>query len=73
MKKRLFNFFRRNKVEIEQQPQEQEQQKELTEEEQIKNCLFKFWEHCQNGGYRIQGFKDGILMPDVITFEIIRN
>ncbi len=49
------------------------EQQEQTEEQQIKDCLYKFYEHCQENGYRIQGYKDGVLMPDVLAFEIIRK
>jgi hypothetical protein len=59
---KILDYFKREK-----------EQQEQTEEEQIKDCLYKFWEHCQTNGYRLQGYKDGVLLPDVLTFEIIRR
>jgi hypothetical protein len=43
---------------------------ESDEQQQIKDCLFEFWTYCNDNGYKMQGYKEGALMPDVITCKI---
>jgi pyruvate dehydrogenase complex dehydrogenase (E1) component len=62
--KKIMNYFRKTNN------QQHHKKEPETQEQQIKNCLYKFWEYCNNGGYQLQGYKDGVLLPEIITCEI---
>lgn len=44
---------------------------ELTEEEEIKNGLYDFWNEYTGKGYQIQAYKEGELVPDIKIFNVI--
>jgi hypothetical protein len=59
---KILEFWKRQKKKQEQQEQ--------SEEQQIKECVYKFWQYCEKGGYRLQGYKEGVLLPQIVTFEL---
>lgn len=60
---KLFNLLSSKNIEPE--------QKAITEEEQIKDLLYQFYEFCQEGGFEIRGIKKELFSESYVRFALV--